>query len=449
MPRLVALILLLCPGAALAASPPVDLDDTAQLRQEIEALRAQQQELAQWQARNEATLRSLEARLGLAAPAPATAGAATSAATAAEVPAPAPGGPGGAGGAAPIVPSSQPEPPRLRVSGDLRVRAQADYTDDLADGRVTNQVRARLGATYQVTEQIGVGARLVTGDPDNPRGSDAQLSNWWDDFQVNLDLAYIQLGFEELRVQLGKIQQPFARTELVWDGDVNPQGVGAVYRRGFGERSDFMANALWSPIDERTLGDDSFLRGAQFGYGHGRGDPWRFEGYAAYYDFNLDNFAAVDAIDLRSNRRGEDGLLLSEYRLLDLIASAEWRGGDPRWPLRIVGDYVKNFGAIDDEDTGFGIDLIAGRTQKQGDWRVMYGYSQTDVDAVLSAFSHDNILIGTNYRMHSLTLDYMLTPRTMLGGLWYHYRTKDPEFAGDFTTGSWYDRFRIYLLVNF
>lgn len=434
MSRTAVLILLLCPGALLAATATPATDETAQLREQIEALRAQQQELAQWQARNEAALRTLEARLGMPE-APASTEATVSAPVAAAAP--------------PIAQPAQDAPPRLKVSGDVRVRGQADYNSDFQDGRVTNQLRARLGATYKVSDHVGVGARIVTGDPDNPRGSDAQLSNWWDDLGVNLDLAYIQLGSEALRAQLGKIQQPFARTELVWDGDVNPEGAGLVYKHGLANGDTFMANALISPIDERSVGDDSFLRAAQLGYAANGLNAWRLEGYTAYYGYSLDNVSDADPIDLRSNRRGPDGRLLSEFHLLDFIASAEWHGGNPRWPLRMVGNYVKNLGAIDDEDTGFGIDLIAGQARQKGDWRVMYGYAQTDVDAVLAAFSQDNILLGTNYRMHSLTLDYMLTPRTMLGGLWYHYRTKDAEFAGPDATDGWYDRFRLYLLVNF
>lgn len=448
MPRIAVLILLLCPGALLAAAPPAGFDEKAQLRQEIEALRAQQQELAQWQARNEAALRTLEARLGMPEAAPATAAPVAAASTAATSTATASASAPVAAAAPALAQAAQAAPPRLKVSGDLRVRGQADFSDDLDGGRTTNQVRARIGATYAVSDHIGIGARLVTGDPDNPRSSDAQLTNWWDDLDVAFDLAYVQLGYENLRVQLGKIQQPFSRTELVWDGDINPEGASANWRQSAGTGT-VMANAIYSPIDERPMGDDSYLRGAQFGYGTAAGRAWRFEGHAAYYGYELDNLTTADAIDLRTNRRDENGQLLSDFHLLDVIATAEWTGGNPRWPIRVVGDYVKNLGAIDDQDTGFGIDVTAGRAKERGDWRITYGYAQTDVDAVLAAFSQDNIAIATNYRMHALTLDYSLNPRTILGGLWYHYKVKDPEFAGSFSTEGWYDRFRLYLLVNF
>lgn len=75
-----------------------------------------------------------------------------------------------------------------------------------------------------------------------------------------------------------------------------------------------------------------------------------------------------------------------------------------------------------------------------------YGYSVAETDAVLAAFSHDNIALGTNYRLHALTLDYVPFPKTMLSAYWYHYRPYDlaPSLSND-----WIDRIRIAFMVSF
>src|SRR3546814_18442064 len=88
------------------------------------------------------------------------------------------------------------------------------------------QVRCRLGATWAASDRITVGARLATGDADNPNSSDVQLSDWLDDLDVSLDMAYLRYDFDRLSLYGGKMPQPFARTDLVWDGDVNPAGIG-------------------------------------------------------------------------------------------------------------------------------------------------------------------------------------------------------------------------------
>jgi hypothetical protein len=292
---------------------------------------------------------------------------------------------------------------------------------------------------------VTIGARLVTGDADDPNSTDVQLSNFDDDLQVSLDQAYVQLNLGELKVYGGKIPQPFTRTELVWDGDVNPQGLSAVYRHANANGSAFRANGLFFIVDESTASDSTML-GFQLGYDTPTLGHWKLDASAAFYDYTLGSTAGGDNGDFRSNPRNPDGSYVSGFKLGDAIVGATWNGAGDRWPLRVVGDYVHNFDAATDADTGYGADFIVGRASKVSDWRVTYGYSVAETDAVLAAFSHDNIALGTNYRLHALTLDYVPFPKTMLSAYWYHYRPYDlaPSLSND-----WIDRIRIAFMVSF
>jgi hypothetical protein len=80
---------------------------------------------------------------------------------------------------------------------------------------------------------------------------------------------------------------------------------------------------------------------------------------------------------------------------------------------------------------------------------VTYGYSVAETDAVLGAFSHDNIGIGTNYELHALTVDYVPMPRTVLSAWWYHYKPENALDAGSNAIGDWLDRIRVAFLVSF
>src|SRR3546814_15374532 len=91
------------------------------------------------------------------------------------------------------------------------------------------QVRGRLGATWAASDRITVGARLATGDADNPNSSDVQLSDWLDDLDVSLDMAYLRYDFDRLPLYGGNLPQPLARTDLVWAGAVHPPGIGTPY----------------------------------------------------------------------------------------------------------------------------------------------------------------------------------------------------------------------------
>jgi len=345
------------------------------------------------------------------------------------------------------VPSSPLE--RLKISGDLRLRGQGDWSDADGKNRMSMQLRGRLGATFKVNERITLGARLATGDGNDPNSTDVQLSNWLDDLEVSLDMAYVQFNFGELTVYGGKMPQPFVRTDLVWDGDVNPQGIGAVWKKPLANGGALRMSGLGFVVDESAGGPDSTMLGAQFGYQSPAHGHWTFDIHGAYYHYDLGSIGGADAGDFRSNLRRADGYYLSRFRLANLLFGATYSGLGERWPVRVVADLVHNTGAATDADTGYGIDVFLGKTARPGDWRFGYGYLMAQTDAVLAAFSHDNIGIATNYRLHTLSLDYVPLPKTAINLIWYHYRPDSARDAGTNQPHDWLERLRLAFLVNF
>lgn len=428
-----SLLLLALLATGIAPAYAQQDGDHAALLEQVAQLRAQQMQLARMQQDNEAALRALEARLG----APAAPAGTTPAALAALPP-----------------PAAQAAPApdtlsRLKISGDLRVRSQLDNANGNARDRTSGQVRGRLAAAFAVNDRISIGARLVTGNPDDPRSTDVQLSNWDNDLEVSLDQAWLKLAFGELDLHAGKIPQLFTRTELVWDGDVNPQGLSANWKHALGGGGAVRANGLFFVVDEQATGADSTMVGAQVGYDTPALGNWRLDASAAHYRYSIGSTIGATATDWRSNLLRPDGSYLSGFHLNDVIVGASWSGWGERWPLRIVGDYVKNSAARTHADSGYSLELLLGRAQQPGDWRVSYGHTMAEVDAVLTAFSHDNIGLGSNYRMHALGLDYVPWPKTTLSALWYRYRPLSAQYAGSADPGDWLNRFRVALMVGF
>ena len=424
---------------AAMALPALAADD-AEIRAQIDQLRAQQAEIARLQRDNEAALRALEARLGVAGVAPATPPATVASAT-----------PSPAAQSAPASASTAAAPAasRLKLSGDLRVRAQHDTSDSDRPNRSSAQLRARLGASWRVNDLVSIGAHLVTGDGDDPNSVDVQLSNWDDDLAVSLDQAWLQLNFGDLKLFGGKMPQPFARTELVWDGDVNPQGIAATWRHARADGSAWRANGLFFLVDERVAGADSTMLGVQLGHDTRAFGDWKFDASLALYDYSLKSIAGADSGDWRTNLLNPDGTYLSDFRLVDAIVGATWSGLGERWPLRLVGDVVRNTGARTDGDRGHGLDLVLGRASQVGDWRISVGHATAGVDAVLAAFSQDNIGIATNYRLHSLGVDYVPWPNTTLSAILYRYRPDAAAYAGSNDPHDWLNRARVSLMVGF
>lgn len=447
-------------GAMLATPAHAAQVDYGAIRAELTALKAEAE-------RTQARIAALEAAIAAASPSPQGAAPPVAAVQAPSAPN-APSGPSApsapfASGrvlaqnlpAAPVNPAggSGPgaaPPPRaggLTVNGDLRVRYEANRGDANARNRDRVVMRGRLRAAYPVTRWLTIGGQLATGDPNDPNSTDITLSGFDNDLDVSLDQAFIRLNFGDTLVSLGKLPQPLVRTELVWDGDVSPEGAGITQRLRLSPSTTLRAHGLYFLVDEAPAGRDSSMIGGQLALESRPVPTVAAELALGYYDYRLASLAGGDAGDFRTNRI-IDGRYLSDFNLLDVVGAATWSGLGERWPIRIVGDFVHNFGARD-ANTGFGVDLLAGRITRTRDWRVAYGYAQTEVDAVLAAFSHDNTSIATNYAQHMLSADYVAANNILLNLTYYRFKPLSARFAGANDPRDWLDRFRLNLLVQF
>ncbi len=123
----------------------------------------------------------------------------------------------------------QQQSDRLHLAGDFRLRYEANSSNGSLAAWDRWVLRGRLAANYELTDQLKIGARMVTGDPDNPRSTDVTVSDFASDLDISLDQAYVAYFSQILLLTGGKFAKPFTSTELVWDGDVNPQGVGGYF----------------------------------------------------------------------------------------------------------------------------------------------------------------------------------------------------------------------------
>lgn len=411
-------------GPALAQDSRLDalerqLADQQQRIRQLEALVAQQAALLE--------------RVGTAAPPPAAAPATASAPppqlTASAAPAPAP--------------ASNLRIPGLDVGGDLRIRQEWNHGG--ARDRSRSVFRARLRAGYAVTDKLSIGTQIATGDPDDPNSADVTLSNFLDDFAVSLDQAWVRYADGGLAVVAGKFPQIFQRTDMVWDGDVSPQGVGASYAVDLGSaKAD--ARALYFVIDEALTARDSDMLGGQVAVAAPLASDLKLGLAGSYYHYRLGSVAGADAGDFRGNLLS-GGRYLSDFQLLEGLGTLSYAGLSPRWPLAFTADYIRNLGAAVPGDTGFNLEFVAGRAVQPGDWRIAYNYSEVEVDAVFAAFSHDNLDLSTNYRLHGLGIGYVPAPNLLLDLAWYHYRPLDARYATAPLT--WLDRIRLNLMVSF
>jgi hypothetical protein len=347
---------------------------------------------------------------------------------------------------------------RLKWEGDLRVRHQSDLFDDgnapqdfNLDGKMDNttedrerlRVRARLGLTAQVTHNITGGLRLATGNTSDPVSTNQTLGTTANKYSLVLDRAFVKYRpWDWLNVSGGRLPNPFFSTDLVWDDDLNFEGIAAAVNLNTQEPvtnfKPFAAFGLF-PLQEiesspTNLAKDKWLFGAQAGLDWTPSGNSRWRLGLAYYDYR--NISGVrnptplangfyDAtapqfrqkgnslylIDTDANNNGtaDDPIwgLASRYRLANLTAAVDLSHFDPVHVV-LSADVVKNVGYDKTEmaarmGAGYQARTLGWQTRatvgwpvldRPYNWQVFLGYRYLERDAVLDAFTDSDFRLG-------------------------------------------------------
>lgn len=319
--------------------------------------------------------------------------------------------------------------PAFNFAGDFRLRyeettkQEANALPGRLDPRHRTVVRFRAGVSTKIGDLLNLNARVATGARGDPNTTDVTLGDFVDDLEISLERASLDFKYKDVILTGGKFANPFVKGQLVWDDDVHPAGMAWSYTSSRSKRVIPKFTGVYSIVDEQTVNPDSYMLGGQTQVLVRPAPGWTLTLAGAYYDYTIRSLTKADAGDTLSNNLTPDrAAYVSDFNLADVVAIVEYPMLGERFPLRFVGNYVKNFGARVAEDEGYAFDLFIGRIAAKNDMRYRYGYSKAGTDAVLGAFSHDDTTFATNYRQHSLTFDHVTTPNLLLNVTWYLYR---------------------------
>jgi hypothetical protein len=155
--------------------------------------------------------------------------------------------------------------------GDLRFRYESFYGQlnalpNAADPTVLGnplttrqrfRVRVRFGITGRISKDFDWGLRLTSGSFADAVSSNQTLTDFYNRKPLGLDQAYLGWTPQRvpgLRLQAGKFDVPWVRTEMTIDNDLEPEGFSETYSRGFKDSAlkniTFVAWQL--PFLERT-----------------------------------------------------------------------------------------------------------------------------------------------------------------------------------------------------
>ena len=169
----------------------------------------------------------------------------------------------------------------FKLSGDVRLRHQSEtQAPETASGTsvVTNErsrerFRFRFNGDVLLQKGWGGGFAFETASAADSGNQTFQDAN--NDYALFLARAYISYQLSpNLSFVGGKMRNPLYTTDLVWDADINPQGVNENYKVVIGEKDTFEVRAMQLIMDDRPetaigpAGRDAWLFAQQAVYTH-------------------------------------------------------------------------------------------------------------------------------------------------------------------------------------
>ncbi|MBT0585179.1 putative porin [Alteromonas oceanisediminis] len=310
------------------------------------------------------------------------------------------------------------------VFGDARIRYEYNSPLPGESARERGVIRGRLGATITPFNQLTIGARLVGGDRDDPNTSDITLGSFDDDLDLGIDQLYGQYALGPTSLFFGKFPQIFSGTDMIWDGDIPLQGLGGQYRQAINTDWHIYLNATHFLIDENARGSDSSMNGLQIGAEY-NSENLSLISHLSRYNYALTFLDSADEGDFRTNALKPDGSYLSNFDVIDVYMDVAYTSMEYFNQAGLRLHLVKNIDANIQGDSGWRVELYLGQIDNTQAWSLLYSVSALEQDAVLAAFSNDNIPIATNYKNHSLVFQWILAPSLLFDFTAYRFKVLD------------------------
>ena len=378
----------------------------------------------------------------------------------------------------------------LKLGGDLRMRYQYDnkdpqvFTADKGDTNIGTpngtqrsryRFRLRLNADFKLGSQFFGGVQLVTSsaaDSDNQTFGSSGDGAGFSDYNIYISRAFMGWNVNDwATLVLGKQPNPFYSTDLVWDTDVNPQGLVEIISldKLFAETSGGIREQ--SPL-QLTLNMGQFLyqdnAESEFDADAGT-DAYMFVGQlAGTYKFSSSvsatlapGFMFFNAADLsgfnnENSFSGAKGVSGETRKLTILTAPGDVSFKLGNLPTKFYWDFAYNTDAkgraediyglyasdgssnYSDQDAMaylFGIQFGGGK--KQGDWTAFINYRQTGIASIDPNLNDSDFALGElNTRGFKGGVAYNFTDFLAAGVTYMHGWNLRDDLAGGQATSD-------------
>lgn len=314
------------------------------------------------------------------------------------------------------------------IGGDFRIRHETLTHRHPVTGRTVHRptrnrsrIRLRIGFKFKPHEDLEIGARLRTGNPNDPASPHQSLDDQFDSFEFNLDRAYVK--YEPawaggLYMIGGKFKHQLYKSPaydgFIWDGDVHPTGAGVGYvRKKIGPIAKLAIHTGQYVYHEENVKDEAYVFVAQIAleFKLGPVSPTLAVAYYRWSDMAPDSDQdVVNRNAGNSLKTDADGSLAYAHRfgVLHTIVALKL---DVGIPIVASAEHAWNTamnGGQRSKEHAWAFALSVGKAKKQFDWRIYYAWLVVEQDAVVSFVAQDDFQARVNFRGHIVGIQFML-----------------------------------------
>lgn len=331
----------------------------------------------------------------------------------------------------------------LKINGDFRGRYEnispnsggvataggTTFDNYLAD-RNRFRYRMRLGVTALLQDQFEVGIRLTSSDPvtkgggltqGDPISGNTTFNNNGSKKFIYLDLAYgkwtpINDGDWTTAFTVGKMENPFTTSDMVFDGDYTPEGFAEQFGYNINSKHALKLNlGQFAIMEASTKARDPFLFGSQLRWDATWTPKWQSSmGVAGYLLTDSDRLLTSTVPDQNAgNERDASGKLANAYNPVVVDASVTYNLSSfplytGAFPIKLGTEYMNN-PAAKNANEGYWVGMFLGKSGKKGTWDLSYRWKELQGNAWYEEFVDSDY--GAYYTSVSPTL-----PRASAGG---------------------------------
>ena len=353
---------------------------------------------------------------------------------------------------------------KISLNGDFRYRLEMiDIPDQDDDTKVRyrHRIRGRIGLNADLSNGFSAGFQIATGS-DDPVSTNQTIGDAFSSKPLWIDLAFVDWkpAFADgLALVFGKMKNPFRKpqkTELIWDGDLNPEGMALGFEREIGIATPFLQTAGFF-VEERKKAKDSWLLGVQGGVtldfaeglfyvsaGIGYFDHTHIKGATLYHD-SEDSFGNSVEV-LTDDDDVEYAVYMYDYNMID--GFFELGGKIVKFPWAVFGNVAKNVAEDVDDGLGWLVGAKLGKAKKPLTFDLKYTYRVVESDAVLGVFTDSDFIGGgTDGKGHEWNIGFQVVTAMKIGASFFLNQT--PAKTEDGEKYRDYKRFQLDFQFKF